>query len=492
MVGVKRGALQKKIKQGELSSFEGMISLTELLRTYPATRIEDDTMLERVERIKEDAVTKAIEDRIILPDAGVLATRVTTLSRELARAKSELNRYSALFDGLKRKLKDFGQDREPHMRAAATALTSWLKEELRKQSEHAEFPEELLVRDTLLRVVAAHVRILPSQHDFFVEGSDNLLEAALRSGLGLNYGCTDGSCGLCKAKIVSGDVKQIRPHKYVFSDAEKESGHILMCCNTPVADLVLEAQEAGGVEDIPMQRIAAQVKKLVWPTENIAVLELRTLSAQRLRFLAGQYATLQVADMPGERYSVASCPCEETLQFHIRKVEGHPFTDYVSSSLKDADAVAVQGPIGDFVFRGDSPRSLIFVAGDTGFAPIKSLIEHAMALDVAESMHLYWVAFGSGEHYLHNLCRSWSDALDNFHYTPVTVPGGGQTQLGADARRLRESDVQAVFDGIADDHPDSSEYDYYVAGSDPVITAARNFVQQRGIPQTQCFTERIG
>ena len=43
-----------------------------------------------------------------------------------------------------------------------------------------------------------------------------------------------------------------------------------------------------------------------------------------------------------------------------------------------------------------SHRPLIFIACETGFAPIKSLIEHAMALDAAETLHLYWIAAGKG------------------------------------------------------------------------------------------------
>jgi len=106
--------------------------------------------------------------------------------------------------------------------------------------------------------MTAHVRILPSGHDFFSEGNSNLLEAGLRSGLALNYGCSNGNCGECLARVVSGEVQNIQPHDYKISDAKKASGHVLMCCNTAVTDVVLEAPEAHGASEIPQQKTHRQ------------------------------------------------------------------------------------------------------------------------------------------------------------------------------------------------------------------------------------------
>ena len=70
--------------------------------------------------------------------------------------------------------------------------------------------------------------------------------------------------------------------------------------------------------------------------------------------------------------------------------------------------------MGDFVLNVESGHPLVFIAFDTGFAAIKSLVEHAMALDSAPSIHLYRVSTIAGEPCLDNLCRSWADALDGF------------------------------------------------------------------------------
>jgi CDP-4-dehydro-6-deoxyglucose reductase len=480
LVGVTRGVLQRRIKKGELATFEGMVTLEELLRAYPEaqSRVVDDAVLERLEQIKDNALAK-YATKTVLPDAQILAARATTLGKELAEIKTRFQHHATLIEKLAQRLADIGQANDNELRPAIIGLRDWLTSELHGEAQ----PTGLLIRDSVLRVMAAHIRILPSNHEFFLEGNDSILEAALRAGLALNYGCSSGNCGLCKAKVVSGEIKKIRVTDYALSAAEKAQGYELLCANTAVTDLVIEALEAHSVHDIPLQQIAARVKKLEMAGEDIALLHLQTPRTKRLRFLAGQHVRLQVGDGPVASYPIASCPCDDrNLQFHIRKAERDPFSAHVFSTLKGADTVNIEGPTGDFILREDSPRSIIFIACDTGFAPIKSLIEHAMALDVAERMHLYWVATSPGGHYLDNLCRSWTDALDNFDYTSLRLPAGCSDVAQA---------VDQILERVSSDHPDLAEYDVYLTAAAPFIDAAEFHLLDRGMPAAQLFVERL-
>ena len=326
--------------------------------------------------------------------------------------------------------------------------------------------------------MAASVRVLPSNHDFLLEGNDSILEAALRSGLALNYGCSNGNCGLCKAKLVSGEVQKIRPHDYSFTAAEKVQGYVLLCANTAISDLVIEATEAGGVQDIPFQEIDTRVKKVERPRADIAILTLQTPRSKRLRFLAGQHALLGVAGLAAT-YPIASCPCDDrNLQFHIRRNDGDAFSDHVHNKLKSADCVKLQGPQGEFLLNEESRRPIIFIAYDTGFAPIKSLIEHAMALDTAEHMHLYWLAESGDRHYLSNLCRSWTDALDNFDYTPLVV-----SNLSDSAGELRAQ--------VRKNHPELGKHDVYLASPEALANEVEFLLLDDGLPSAQLFVERM-
>ncbi len=474
LVGSTRGALQRKIKLGELETFEGMVRAEDLLRAYPDARLEDNTVIERMAQIKDGAFSKRIRERL-LPDAEILVARLSALGKELADTKTQLQQYRGLIERFQDTLGVAEQEANGDARRAVAMLKSWLLRELQPAALVAD-RQAFLVKDSFLRLMAAQVHILPSQHEFFVEGSDSLLEAALRAGLALDYGCSNGNCGLCKAKVVSGQVKKTRPYDYVLSEADKNAGYILMCSNTAVNDLVIEATEAGGAQDIPLQRIAARVKRIEPLGDELLLLHLQTPRTNRLRFLAGQQVSLCLPGVSmAANFPVASCPCDDrNLEFHVPRLPGNAFSDYLSTTLKPTDVVTVEGPNGTFVFDDESHRPAIFIACDTGFAPIKSLIEHAMALDITESMQLYWVA-ADNRHYLHNLARSWADALDSFRYTPLA---GGAGLNDALAR-------------ILSDHPWLGEFDVYLAGPESPVAVIETALLAHGLPRSQLFIGRV-
>ncbi len=330
--------------------------------------------------------------------------------------------------------------------------------------------------------MTAQVQIKPSNHEFFVDGNDTLLEAALRAGLALGYGCSIGSCGTCKARVVSGQVQKTRHSDYVLSAAEKNAGVVLMCCNTAVGDLVIEAREAHGAADMPRQEIDARVKSVSALAEDMRLLHLQTPRSQRLRFLAGQSVALALPGGLTATCPVASCPCDDrNLEFHIRRRAGDAFAERVFDGLKSADTVRVEGPRGSFVLDEQSTRPLIFIAAGGGFAPIKSLLEHAMALEAAETLHLYWITSGSTGPYLDNLCRSWSDALDNFRYVPLALHAGAPD----------EAAMLDALEQVLQRHPRPEQHDVYVAGPQALAEAAMRLLPGRGLPRAQLFVNTL-
>ena len=473
LAGVSRGALQKKIKAGELATFEGRVTPADLLRAYPQTHLEDDTLLEHLTKIKESAFGKRVREHI-LPDPEVLAIRLSEIGRELANARAEIGRYHAIHAELDQRLVALAAGLAG--RADAGALRDWLRSALTQAPGIIEH-HLLAAKESFMRAMVAHVLVLPSQREFFVEGSDSLLDAALHTGLALDYGCSNGNCGLCKARVVSGQVKKIRNHDYVLSEAEKIAGIVLMCSNTAVVDLVLEAHEADSAREIPLQELTTRVKRTERLADDIMLLHLQTPRTRRLRFLAGQYVSLQMGDLAPVDYPLASCPCDErNLQFHVRRTPNNPFAEKVFEGLKSGDSVNVIGPRGEFALREDSPRTLVFIAWGTGFAPLKSLIEHAMALEVTDSLHLYWFAPPGQGHYLRNLCRAWADALDNFYYTPLELPEAA----AGDVERFKTDMLCVVRD-----HPILRDCDVYVAGAPALLEAAREFLPANGLPAEQ-------
>jgi CDP-4-dehydro-6-deoxyglucose reductase len=211
------------------------------------------------------------------------------------------------------------------------------------------------------------------------------------------------------------------------------------------------------------------------------ILNLQTPRNNRLRFLAGQNAMLQFGHALSAEFPVASCPCDDrNLQFHIRNLPGNPFSDYVATKLTNGEAVTLEGPKGSFVLHEDSNRPLIFIAFGAGFAPVKSLMEHAMALDVAESLHLYWVVSRAVNLYLSNWPRAWADALDNFQYTPLVAGTDLETAAGR-----QESRVGGLLQRIVDDYSALGGFDVYVAGTESLLDAASKWLLGHGLPDAQ-------
>ena len=323
------------------------------------------------------------------------------------------------------------------------------------------------------------VLLYPSYHTFLVNGADTVLEAGLRAGLAMNYGCSSGNCGLCKARVVAGQTEKIRHHDYVLTEAEKNQGYVLLCSHTATSDVVIEAYEASGANEIQLQEIQARIKEITPLTDKVMLLHLQTPRTNRLRFLAGQSVALSIGDDASD-YAIASCPCDDrNLQFHIRDIPGNVFARHVFGGLRVGETVSVYGPVGEFVLKAESTRPLLLLACNSGFAPIKSLIEHAMSLERAESLHLYWLATVKGGHYLSNWCRSWSDALDNFHYHELL------------AQSLEEPNLDQVLAQVMADHLDVAQYDVYISGPARFVSKQRDALLKRGVPAAQLATAVI-
>ena len=486
LVGVTRGALQKKIQDGELDAFDGVVTLDELHRAYPDAALEDNTVLEQVEQIKDSAFSRRVMEHT-LPDKEVLAARLHELSKELVEAKALLNHAQGLINGMGYLLDEWIS--QPGERAAAAAtLKDWLQTQRMQVQPTSDTASALLIRDSFLRVLSAQVKVLPSGVDFFVEGNDTILEAALRAGIPLAYGCSSGSCGACKARVVSGEIKLVRSHEYVMPPIQQAQGYALLCSCTAISDLVLEADIARSPRDLAIQQIVGEVRAIDRPSEAVAVVHVRTPPRDRMRFLAGQRAVLTLGGSLALELPIASCPCEDRhLEFHVRRLPGNHFSDYVFERLKVAETVSLRGPGGDFVLDTVSARPIIFIAFSTGFASVKSLMEHTLALDQAESIHLLWVVAKESELYLHGLARSWADALDNFSYTPILVGG----ELDATASRQDKVVSESVIPTV-NNISTLARADIYIAGPSLAVRAMCNQLLDLGVQEARIFADYAG
>ncbi len=317
----------------------------------------------------------------------------------------------------------------------------------------------------------ASVRILPSGHEFEVQANEPILDAGLRSGIALEFGCVNGTCGECKARVIDGEVRQIRFYDYVMSEVEKQNRTVLLCSCTADNDVTIEAREAGGPEDIPLQKVRARLYKQARVDGDVEIVHLRVMRGRILRFLAGQHIRLKLAGSEAADISIASCPCDGlNLELHFDLANQGALGARAFAGFKKSDRFEIEGPRGRFTLDESSDRPLVFIAFDTAIAPTKSIIEHAVNLELPQPIYLHWHSTRENGHYLHNYFRSLTDALDEFQYVPLA------------------GDMQAdTLRGL----PDLDSVDVYLAGREELATAAKALLVERGLPEERLFVDAL-
>jgi CDP-4-dehydro-6-deoxyglucose reductase, E3 len=467
VLGISRAALQRRISAGELPSFDGRVADSDLARCFPDldidARLDDSGAFERVVQVREQSFGRRVRERS-LPSADLLAQRLFVQGQELAEVRRHLSRYHQLVLDLQQRLAALPH---PDLAPLARAVEDGLHAVLASPVD----TNPIALMDQMLRSFGAQVTFRPSGHECVVEGPDTLLEAALRAGLSPSYGCASGNCGLCKARVISGEVRAVRQGDYPLSAAERQQGCVLMCTHAPVTDVTIETLEAQGPADIPAQELIAKIRAIEPLGSETWLLHLQTPRSSRLRFLAGQGATLSVAGTLGSFSTdlpIASCPCDErNLHFHIRRNPEDDFaTRLFAGALKAGDSVSVRGPWGEFVLNTNAmPTRLMLVAEGTGFGPIKGLIEHALAAEDTEAFTLIRVD-APGQAYLESLGRSWAEALDDFQLQPITATDPLASEV-----------IAAIRTALATRQPDGLR----VAGSARFVAAVMALAEAAGI-----------
>jgi CDP-4-dehydro-6-deoxyglucose reductase len=321
------------------------------------------------------------------------------------------------------------------------------------------------------------ITVRPSGHTFEAEPSETLLQAGLRAGLNLGHSCANGSCGDCRARLLAGEISPLNHYDYRFSELEKQQGWFLMCSCRALNNVEIEAHESGSATDIPEQHIHARVSRVERLQDEVVQLTVRAPRSGGLRFLAGQGVTLSFKGMRLKTLPIASCPCDSMqLRFHVRRRDDDPFSEFVFGDLRKGREVMLHGPSGNFTLDEESTRPLVFVAWESGFAPVSSLIDHAIQKDENRSIDLYWLSAIPRGHYLSNYCRAWRDVLDDFRYHSIDLDPVGDERL------------ERVVERIVRVHTTLQDSDFYLALPEASLGAARACLQRVGVAEKRIHT----
>jgi CDP-4-dehydro-6-deoxyglucose reductase len=322
------------------------------------------------------------------------------------------------------------------------------------------------------------VTLQASGKRFDVATGETVLEAAQRAHLALPYSCLAGVCGSCKAALIDGEVSYPRNPPSALNAAEQARHQVLLCQAVPCGDLVIAAREVASVADLPRRTLAVKVKEKALLAPDVMRLVLRPPRGEHLQRLAGQYLDVLLDGGKRRAFSIANAPHDgEFIELHIRHVAGGGFTGRVFDELQLGAVLRVEGPLGTFVPREDSERPLLFVAGGTGFAPIKALIEHFLHLGTRRPMALYWGARRAEELYLRELPQRWARDVPGFRFVPVV----------SDPQFAAGLATGLVHEAVLAQDIDLSNVDLYMSGPPAMIDAGRRAFVDAGLPEERLY-----
>jgi CDP-4-dehydro-6-deoxyglucose reductase len=317
---------------------------------------------------------------------------------------------------------------------------------------------------------------LASGPRFASNQSESLLDAAMRSNVQLAYSCKTGRCSTCKCKVLSGQTEALQD-ELGLSEQEKREGWILGCVRTAVTDVVLDAEDMGGIELPAAKTLPCRVHSIEKLAPDVVKVQLRLPPTSDFRFLPGQY--VDVIGQGGIRrsYSLANASAvDKMLELHIREVEGGAMSQYWFKDAKPNDLLRLHGPLGTFFLRESSGADVVFLATGTGIAPIKAMLERISQADTAvrpRSVSVFWGGRTENDLY-------WApDAHASLRFVPVL-------SRASEEWRHARGHVQDVLIGQA---PDFADMIVYACGSPAMIQGAKLALIEQGLPERRFYSD---
>ena len=302
------------------------------------------------------------------------------------------------------------------------------------------------------------------------ESGQTILSAALASGVDYPHGCRSGRCGSCKSRLASGSVTMLPHGRFSLSDEEKAAGLILACRAVPESDVTViwsRGDEAPSHERQKMEGLVRSVSKTTHDILKILV----TLGDVDFAYSPGQYVRLSVGNGLARDYSIASTPGSRELEFHVRKVPDGLVSTFIHERLWIGDKVIVEGPFGAAHLRPLHTGPILAVAGGSGLAPIRSIVETALSSGMRQPIHLYFGVREQRDVYDLDMLERLSRNHANFSYQVVL------SRVGAHG----EFRIGRVSSAVSADHANLEGWKAFVAGPPAMVETVAEAAFARGL-----------
>ena len=325
------------------------------------------------------------------------------------------------------------------------------------------------------------VTLMGESQPISVRTGETLLDAGLRNGIELPYECRNGGCGVCVCTVLHGRVDHGLYQRSALPDTLRSQGKTLMCCATPLSDLEIEVERDDAQAVRLVRQYVGRVECIDRLGSDLIRLRLSLPAGETIEFAAGQYINFILEDGQRRAFSFANPPHEKgQIELHVQLIPHGRFTTFVFTSLKIGDSLRFEGPLGNFTLN-EGTKPILFIAGATGFAPIKSIVEDAFHRGIQRPMWLYWGVRRRRDLYLLELAERWQRDHSNFHVVPVLSEAEPE-----DAWLGRQGFVHEV---MLQDFPNLIGHEVYVCGSVKMVESAVPAFIAQGLSEDACFSD---
>ncbi len=298
---------------------------------------------------------------------------------------------------------------------------------------------------------------------FTVDEGETVLAAGLRQRFMLPFGCQSGGCGSCRVRLLQGEVEHRMPPP-ALSAAEIEAGYMLMCLAQPKSDLTIDLHQPPQLENLRPRQLPCRALSREMLADDVIRFVVKLPKGERFDYLPGQYIDFLLEDGRRRSFSLANAPNGETLEMHLRITPGGRFARWVQREMPDRAILRFEGPLGAFYIREKPERPIVMVAGGTGFAPLKAMLEGLFAAGLKRPVHLFWGARRRADLYLHALVEQWARQHPLFRYTPVL------SEPDADWR----GETGLVHEAVLRAHPQLGGHAAYLSGPPAMVRAGKD------------------
>jgi Na+-transporting NADH:ubiquinone oxidoreductase subunit F len=344
----------------------------------------------------------------------------------------------------------------------------------------------LLVDATIGDYGECELRINGGDKTLRVDGGRPLLATLNAEGIFIPSACGGrGSCGLCTIKVNAGAGDYLPTELPWIKEAQRKEGIRLSCQVKVRQDMDLYIPP----EFFLVKQFATEVASIVDLTHDIKEVRLKLLDPPEMAFKAGQFVQIQVPpyELSEEEvyraYSLSSAPSEKgMIEMQIRLVPNGICTTWVHRFLKVGDRVTVNGPHGDFHLR-DTDREIVFIAGGSGMAPIKSMLLDMCEVRNPRRARYFFGAVRKRDLFHVETMRQLERDLPNFSFVPALSGAAPEDEWTGDT---------GLITAVLDRHiADGGNTEAYLCGSPGMIDAAVGVLRRKGVTDDRIFYDKF-